>query len=150
MAVFLSSAHRVSRPQAPASLLIKRRGTCSSFACTISILCIATQGLAFQSAMGPTDWAGKDSESSDPSSQQTKHRPRQSPGAACEECRRRKLRCDRKTPQCGVCAASGIVCHFSPSRTERGPRKGNLQHLQQRIGMLSKVIGKLSMFLCVV
>lgn len=137
--MFLSSAHRVSRPQAPASLLIKRRGTCSSFASPICIPFIATQVLAFQSAMGPTDWAGKDSESSDLSSQQTKHRPRQSPGAACEECRRRKLRCDRKTPQCGVCAASGTVCHFSLSRTERGPKKGNLLQLQQRVGMLHTV-----------
>ncbi|KAL2810518.1 fungal-specific transcription factor domain-containing protein [Aspergillus granulosus] len=69
---------------------------------------------------------------------QTKHRPRQSPGAACEECRRRKLRCDRKTPQCGVCAATGVVCQFNPSRSERGPKKGNLQQLQQRMTALEE------------
>ncbi|KAL2845499.1 fungal-specific transcription factor domain-containing protein [Aspergillus pseudoustus] len=84
-------------------------------------------------------WEIKDSGSSQPQQlpQQTKHRPRQSPGAACEECRRRKLRCDRKTPQCGVCASTGVVCKFNPLRT-RGAKKKNLQQLQQRMTALEE------------
>ncbi|KAE8148526.1 fungal-specific transcription factor domain-containing protein [Aspergillus avenaceus] len=70
--------------------------------------------------------------------QLSKTRPRQSPGAACEECRRRKLRCDRKMPQCGVCATSGVLCQFNNTRPERGPKKGNLQQLQQRMAALEE------------
>ncbi|KAK1144931.1 hypothetical protein N8T08_004646 [Aspergillus melleus] len=33
---------------------------------------------------------------------------RQRPGSACEECRRRKVRCDRRRPQCQVCFETGI------------------------------------------
>ncbi|KAL3442731.1 fungal-specific transcription factor domain-containing protein [Aspergillus insuetus] len=68
--------------------------------------------------------------------QQTKRRLRQSPGAACEECRRRKLRCDRKMPQCGVCAATSVVCKFNHSRSV--PKKRNLQQLQQQIAALEE------------
>ncbi|KAI3338235.1 fungal-specific transcription factor domain-containing protein [Ustulina deusta] len=41
---------------------------------------------------------------------------RQLPGHACEECRRKKLRCDRQRPQCGACASSGRVCKVSNKR----------------------------------
>ncbi|KAJ5192263.1 hypothetical protein N7449_008405 [Penicillium cf. viridicatum] len=35
-------------------------------------------------------------------------RGRQRPGPACDECRRRKLRCDGQQPQCGVCQDTDI------------------------------------------
>ena len=62
-------------------------------------------------------------------------RSRQKPGSACEECRRRKLRCDRRQPQCGFCAESGVVCTVTSSRPPRGPRRGHLKVLQARIGI---------------
>ncbi|KAJ0420204.1 fungal-specific transcription factor domain-containing protein [Aspergillus carlsbadensis] len=65
-----------------------------------------------------------------------KRRPRQSPGAACEECRRRKLRCDRKTPQCGVCAATRVACRFNHSRPT--PKRRNMLQLQQQIAALEE------------
>lgn len=61
-------------------------------------------------------------------------RARQKYGAACEECRRRKLRCDRRRPQCGVCQASGMQCHVAVSRALRGPKPGYIKDLQARIG----------------
>lgn len=61
-------------------------------------------------------------------------RPRQKYGAACEECRRRKLRCDRRRPQCGVCQASGMQCQVALSRALRGPKPGYIKDLQARIG----------------
>ncbi|OJK00180.1 hypothetical protein ASPACDRAFT_28643 [Aspergillus aculeatus ATCC 16872] len=64
---------------------------------------------------------------------------RQSPGSACEECRRRKLRCDRRTPSCGVCTATGVICHFTATRSERGPKRGHLKQLQQRMGMFHRI-----------
>ncbi|EAQ88533.1 hypothetical protein CHGG_05152 [Chaetomium globosum CBS 148.51] len=60
--------------------------------------------------------------------------PRQLPGSACEECRKRKLRCDRQRPQCGTCADAGIVCEINNNRLARGPKKGDLKALRSRIG----------------
>ena len=59
---------------------------------------------------------------------------RQKPGAACEECRRRKLRCDRQQPRCGLCETSGVACLVSECRPSRGPKRGYLSSLQSRIG----------------
>ncbi|KAL6232513.1 hypothetical protein BDW75DRAFT_217723 [Aspergillus navahoensis] len=63
-------------------------------------------------------------------------RPRQKPGAACEECRRRKLRCDRRQPQCRLCEASGVECQVITARPSRGPKRGYLKVLQDRIAAL--------------
>ncbi|KAH6886925.1 fungal-specific transcription factor domain-containing protein [Thelonectria olida] len=57
---------------------------------------------------------------------------RQRSRAACEECRRRKLRCDGLQPKCGVCRASGLTCEVT-SRDTRGPKKGHLKALKNRI-----------------
>ncbi|KAL4919043.1 fungal-specific transcription factor domain-containing protein [Aspergillus aurantiobrunneus] len=64
------------------------------------------------------------------------HSSRQRPGSACEECRRRKVRCDRQRPQCQVCYESGLECKISTTRLPRGPRKGQLRTLRTRIGRL--------------
>ncbi|KKK16048.1 hypothetical protein AOCH_005158 [Aspergillus ochraceoroseus] len=61
-------------------------------------------------------------------------RPRQKPGSACEECRRRKLRCDRERPQCKVCAESGVECHITTYRPPRGPKPGHIKDLESRVG----------------
>ncbi|KAJ5921689.1 hypothetical protein N7454_009163 [Penicillium verhagenii] len=59
---------------------------------------------------------------------------RQQPGLACEECRRRKARCDRGRPQCGICADAGRECVFVDKRAPRGPKKGQLKDLRSRVG----------------
>lgn len=64
----------------------------------------------------------------------TQNISRQRPGSACEECRRRKVRCDRRRPQCQVCFETGIDCKISTTRLPRGPRKGQLRTLRTRIG----------------
>ncbi|KAL2127140.1 hypothetical protein VTI74DRAFT_11261 [Chaetomium olivicolor] len=64
--------------------------------------------------------------------------PRQLPGSACEECRKRKLRCDRQRPQCGTCADAGIVCEVNNNRLARGPKKGDLKALRSRIVALER------------
>lgn len=61
-------------------------------------------------------------------------RGRQRPGSACEECRRRKLRCDGQSSQCGVCRETGVECIISTNRP-RGPKKGYLKALKDRVGM---------------
>jgi len=53
---------------------------------------------------------------------------------ACEECRRRKLRCDGQEPQCGVCRDAGATCEFNAGRALRGPKKGYFKELKDRVG----------------
>ncbi|KAK9491685.1 transcription factor [Lipomyces doorenjongii] len=67
-------------------------------------------------------------------------RGRQRPGAACDECRRRKLRCDGQQPQCGVCQESGLVCEVT-QRGVRGPKKGYLKALRNRVVHLEAMLG---------
>jgi hypothetical protein len=70
---------------------------------------------------------------------QTVTRGRQRPGAACDECRRRKLRCDGQHPQCGVCRDTDVVCEIS-QRGVRGPKKGHLKALKNRIVHLEAML----------
>ncbi|KAM7183645.1 hypothetical protein V8F20_012548 [Naviculisporaceae sp. PSN 640] len=59
---------------------------------------------------------------------------RQLPGNACDECRRRKLRCDRKRPRCGSCANNpNIACNITEERVPRGPKKGSISAIRNRI-----------------
>ncbi|KAJ9486481.1 hypothetical protein VN97_g6856 [Penicillium thymicola] len=67
---------------------------------------------------------------------------RQQPGIACEECRRRRIRCDRTRPQCTACATSGVECIVRDSCPPRGPRKGYLKTLQKRIEELESQLDK--------
>ncbi|KAM0147079.1 hypothetical protein ACHAPG_010804 [Botrytis cinerea] len=57
---------------------------------------------------------------------------------ACEECRRRKLRCDGREPQCGVCRDAGATCEFNAGRALRGPKKGYFKELKDRIVTLER------------
>ncbi|UKZ67830.1 uncharacterized protein TrAtP1_008989 [Trichoderma atroviride] len=55
---------------------------------------------------------------------------------ACQECRRRKLRCDGKQPQCSTCENAGIECNIDRNRAPRGPKKGYITALQNKIETL--------------
>ncbi|KAF4454628.1 citrinin biosynthesis transcriptional activator [Fusarium austroafricanum] len=61
---------------------------------------------------------------------------RQQPGLACEECRRRKARCDRTRPQCATCAEAGTACVVIDKRPPRGPKKGQIKALKNRVASL--------------
>lgn len=64
------------------------------------------------------------------------HGHRQQPGLACEDCRRRKARCDRVRPSCGSCNDGGISCRYIDKRPQRGPKKGQMMGLKRIIGKL--------------
>ncbi|KAI5863948.1 fungal-specific transcription factor domain protein [Durotheca rogersii] len=64
--------------------------------------------------------------------------PRQQPGYACEECRKKKLRCDRQRPQCGACANAQVQCEVNDRRVPRGPKKGSIGALRSRIVALER------------
>ncbi|KAI0973113.1 hypothetical protein F4678DRAFT_478321 [Xylaria arbuscula] len=59
---------------------------------------------------------------------------RQLPGFACEECRKRKARCDRVQPRCGVCSEYDVPCVTMDKRPRRGPKKGQVDMMRSRIG----------------
>ncbi|SPJ91962.1 uncharacterized protein FTOL_13616 [Fusarium torulosum] len=63
---------------------------------------------------------------------------RQKSGLACEECRRRKSKCDRGRPVCGGCLESGTECAFVDDRPKRGPKKGQLRALRARVATLEQ------------
>ncbi len=66
-------------------------------------------------------------------------RGRQRAGVACDECRRRKLRCDGQQPECGVCQGSGSVCEVT-QRGVRGPKKGYVKALKSRLVHLEAML----------
>lgn len=70
----------------------------------------------------------------EPSNTSTPPRSRQKPGSACEECRRRKLKCDRKRPDCGLCLESGVKCRVGASGP-RGPKRGQRRCLPGYVNM---------------
>lgn len=53
---------------------------------------------------------------------------------ACEQCRRRKSKCDRARPQCGACLENESPCVFTDQRPKRGPKKGQLRQLKAQVG----------------
>ncbi|KAG8157587.1 hypothetical protein KVR01_012629 [Diaporthe batatas] len=63
----------------------------------------------------------------------------QRPGYACDECRRRKLRCDGRQPQCSLCQTTGAVCEVT-QRGLRGPKKGYLKALKNRVVQLEALL----------
>ncbi|KAL4899477.1 hypothetical protein BDW74DRAFT_110430 [Aspergillus multicolor] len=65
---------------------------------------------------------------------------RQQPGLACEECRKRKARCDRAKPQCGSCLMTGRVCIVNHNRPRRGPKKGQIESLYSRLEVLEEQV----------
>ncbi|KAI1171672.1 hypothetical protein F4777DRAFT_45119 [Nemania sp. FL0916] len=59
---------------------------------------------------------------------------------ACDQCWRRKLRCDRKKPQCSNCLRVGIECRFPIPGFSRGSQRGDLKSLEGKIAAPEGVI----------
>ena len=64
---------------------------------------------------------------------------RQRASTACDECRRRKLRCDGRQPQCGLCQETGFICEVT-ERGTRGPKKGYMKSLKDRVLYLEALL----------
>ncbi|KAF3766615.1 hypothetical protein M406DRAFT_37614 [Cryphonectria parasitica EP155] len=68
---------------------------------------------------------------------------RQQPGFACEECRKKKLRCDRQRPQCGACTNAGVICQVNDRRLPRPRKTGTVEALRGRIKELESHLATL-------
>lgn len=58
---------------------------------------------------------------------------------ACDQCRKRKDRCDSLQPACSSCVAMSLACSYSPSR-KRGLRAGQLRSLEIILGLVFQSI----------
>ncbi|KAJ1325335.1 RNA polymerase II-specific transcription factor-like protein [Microdochium nivale] len=57
---------------------------------------------------------------------------------ACEQCRCRKIKCDKTRPSCGTCQKNGLECFFIQEKFRRGPKKGELSRLKAQVEFLEQ------------
>ncbi|KAI9926861.1 hypothetical protein ASPWEDRAFT_55049 [Aspergillus wentii DTO 134E9] len=71
---------------------------------------------------------------------QSARRKRSKISRACDECRRKKVRCDASSETgvetCSNCRRLGVVCQFSRVPMKRGPSKGYIKELAERLHTL--------------
>ncbi|KAI9870625.1 MAG: Glucose-responsive transcription factor [Pleopsidium flavum] len=76
----------------------------------------------------------------DPSFGESAPRKRSKVSRACDECRRKKIRCDATSEsgveQCSNCKRVGSRCQFSRVPMKRGPSKGYIKELADRLNTL--------------
>ncbi|KAF2494527.1 hypothetical protein BU16DRAFT_618600 [Lophium mytilinum] len=72
-------------------------------------------------------------------------RKRSKVSRACDECRRKKIRCDATSENgpeaCSSCKRTGARCQFSRQPMKRGPSKGYIKELADRLNTLESQIG---------
>ncbi|CAI6315493.1 unnamed protein product [Periconia digitata] len=72
-------------------------------------------------------------------------RKRSKVSRACDECRRKKIRCDATTENgpeaCSSCKRTGVRCQFSRQPMKRGPSKGYIKELAERVFTLENQMG---------
>ncbi|CDH54184.1 cutinase transcription factor 1 alpha [Lichtheimia corymbifera JMRC:FSU:9682] len=68
---------------------------------------------------------------------------RQRVSKACEQCRRKKVKCDGALPLCGNCVALQIQCTYKESTRKRGPPKGYIEAIEGRLHRLEALLGSI-------
>ncbi|KAF2670384.1 hypothetical protein BT63DRAFT_237006 [Microthyrium microscopicum] len=67
-------------------------------------------------------------------------KPRSKVSRACDECRRKKIRCDATADNdaaaCTACKKASMICQFSRTPQKRGPSKGYIKELADRVSSL--------------
>ncbi|CDS02685.1 hypothetical protein LRAMOSA00090 [Lichtheimia ramosa] len=58
---------------------------------------------------------------------------------ACVICRKKKIKCDGTKPECNHCRDSNTQCEYTESK-KRGPRKGYVQMLEERLAQMERRI----------
>ncbi|GES64808.1 C6 transcription factor [Aspergillus terreus] len=65
---------------------------------------------------------------------------RQRISRACDQCRRRKSKCDGAQPICSICRAAGRSCTYNPSGRRRGLQSGYVRALQAILGIVLETV----------
>ncbi|KAI8647845.1 fungal-specific transcription factor domain-containing protein [Parasitella parasitica] len=73
---------------------------------------------------------------------QAEHK-RQRVSKACEQCRRKKVKCDGSSPHCNNCSSLGLQCHYKESTKKRGPAKGYIEAIEGRLHRLEALLGSI-------
>ncbi|KAI9484563.1 fungal-specific transcription factor domain-containing protein [Zychaea mexicana] len=68
---------------------------------------------------------------------------RQRVSKACEQCRRKKVKCDGASPLCSNCVALDIQCTYKESTRKRGPPKGYIEAIEGRLHRLEALLGSI-------
>lgn len=65
---------------------------------------------------------------------------------ACDACRRKKIKCDTSGPgnTCKNCKYSKVECTFNDSAKKRGPPKGYIEVLENRLKRMERILGNLA------
>ncbi|KAK3826025.1 MAG: fungal-specific transcription factor domain-containing protein [Benniella sp.] len=59
---------------------------------------------------------------------------------ACDNCRRRRVKCDGVPDGCGGCKAAKTQCVYTTSTTKRGPPKGYVEVIEDRLGKIENML----------
>ncbi|RUS25023.1 hypothetical protein BC938DRAFT_472736, partial [Jimgerdemannia flammicorona] len=62
---------------------------------------------------------------------------------ACDACRRRKVKCDAIQPCCTNCQAAHVECIYSGAGAKRGPPKGYVAVIEDRLHSIETLLGEL-------
>ncbi|KAI8925511.1 fungal-specific transcription factor domain-containing protein, partial [Entophlyctis helioformis] len=89
-----------------------------------------------------------DRDHDDDTSRSASRAKRQRSSVACDECNKRKVRCDLKLlsagpgnqPSCTNCSRAGLVCVSSRQPKKRGPRQGYIATLEERLNGLESLL----------
>ncbi|KAH8811354.1 fungal-specific transcription factor domain-containing protein [Xylogone sp. PMI_703] len=60
--------------------------------------------------------------------------------AACQSCRRRKLKCSREVPVCSQCVRLKTTCLYDRKRQKPGIKSGAIEGLNQRLEALERIL----------
>ncbi|CAO3623099.1 unnamed protein product [Cunninghamella blakesleeana] len=68
---------------------------------------------------------------------------RQRVSKACEQCRKKKIKCLGSPPTCNNCKSLGLNCHYLESTKKRGPPKGYIEAIEGRLQRLEALLGNI-------
>ncbi|KAI9273713.1 fungal-specific transcription factor domain-containing protein [Sporodiniella umbellata] len=68
---------------------------------------------------------------------------RQRVSKACEQCRKKKVKCDGSFPYCTNCITLQLQCSYKESTKKRGPPKGYIEAIESRLHRLEALLGSI-------
>ncbi|KAI9305875.1 fungal-specific transcription factor domain-containing protein [Cunninghamella echinulata] len=68
---------------------------------------------------------------------------RQRVSKACEQCRKKKVKCLGSPPTCNNCKSLGLNCQYLESTKKRGPPKGYIEAIEGRLQRLEALLGSI-------
>ncbi|KAJ6080571.1 C6 transcription factor [Penicillium canescens] len=83
--------------------------------------------------MNDPDSTGPNRDEGNPTAQQAAYEP------ACDECRVRKVKCNKEYPKCSSCRKSNLPCGFS----NKGKRVNHTKRLINDVELLGSRLGKI-------